>query len=67
MRGRIVRYESCDFEKIFFDVVYFSSGDDRLTKGEARENGTRSFWLTKFVTIFSKKWIHEFVEIEYNR
>lgn len=43
MRERIVRYESCDFEKIFFDVVYFSSGDDRLTKGEARENGTRSF------------------------
>lgn len=66
MRGRIVRYESCDFEKIFFDVVYFSSGDDRLKRRSSRE-WNKKFSLTKFVTIFSKKWIHEFVEIEYNR
>lgn len=65
MRGRIVRYESYDFEKIFFDVVYFSSGDDRLKRRGSRE--WKKFSLTKFVTIFSKKWIHEFVEIEYNR
>lgn len=66
MRGRIVRYESYDFEKIFFDVVYFSSGDDRLKRRSSRE-WNKKFSLTKFVRIFSKKWIHEFVEIEYNR
>lgn len=66
MRERIVRYESYDFEKIFFDVVYFSSGDDRLKRRSSRE-WNKKFSLTKFVTIFSKKWIHEFVEIEYNR
>lgn len=54
MRGRIVRYESYDFEKIFFDVVYFSSGDDRLTKGEARENGTRSFHWRSLWQFFQK-------------
>lgn len=66
MRERIVRYESYDFEKIFFDVVYFSSGDDRLKRRSSRE-WNKKFSLTKFVRIFLKIWIHEFVEIEYNR
>lgn len=43
MKERIVRYESYDFEKIFFDVVYFSSGDDRLKRRSSRE------WNKKFL------------------
>lgn len=49
-----MRYESYDFEKIFFDVVYFSSGDDRLKRRSSRE-WNKKFSLTKFVRIFSKK------------